>query len=179
MGDSFPMIIRRADSKQDLEAVAQLMRAFVEWHYQRHSADRHIIDSYFDPAKFAAELADLPGEFAPPSGELLIAEENRRIGGCVALRSLGGEACEMKRMFVAPQLHGRGVGLLLGRAIVERAKELGYRRMLLDTGPAQREAQGLYRKLGFKHVEPYYDLSPELQDWLVFMELDLRNKCPR
>jgi ribosomal protein S18 acetylase RimI-like enzyme len=45
--------------------------------------------------------------------------------------------------------------------------------MMLDTGPAQHEAQGLYRKIGFKDVEPYYDLSPELRDWLVFMELDL------
>ncbi len=79
----------------------------------------------------------------------------------------------MKRMFVSSEFHGRGVGQALARAIIERAKELGYSKMMLDTGPAQREAQGLYRKFEFKNVEPYYNLSPELWDWLVFMELDL------
>ena len=167
------MIVRPAQSRQDHEAVAALMRAFIDWHYRRHASDRHIIDSYFDPDKFAAELAGLPGEFAPPEGALLVAEEEGRIAGCVALRPLGPGRCEMKRMFVDEEFHGRGVGLELGRAVIERAREAGYRRMLLDTGPAQREAQGLYRKLGFSEIEPYYELPPHLREWLVFMELDL------
>jgi GNAT superfamily N-acetyltransferase len=79
----------------------------------------------------------------------------------------------MKRMFVFPEWHGKGAGLMLGRAIVEDARRLGYRRMLLDTGPAQSEAQGLYRRLGFRDTGPYYELTPQLRDWLVFMELDL------
>ena len=169
------MRVRPAESQADFEAVAKLMRAFIEWHYRRHASDRHIIDSYFDPAKFDEELRTLPGEFAPPKGALLVAEEEgRRIAGCVALRALRDGACEMKRMFVPPEHHGKGVGLLLGRAIIDEARRIGYERMLLDTGPAQREAQGLYRKLGFKEVEPYYELSPELRHWLMFMELDLR-----
>ena len=167
------MIIRRADSQRDFDAVAELMHAFVAWHYERHSADRHIVDSYFSPEKFEAELKGLPGEFSPPAGALLVAEENGRIAGCVALRSLGDGMCEMKRMFVSAEFHGKGVGLLLGGAIVEEARRIGYRRMMLDTGPAQREAQGLYQKLGFTRVEPYYELPPHLRDWLVFMKLDL------
>ena len=167
------MIIRDASSASDHAAVAELMRSFVAWHYQRHASDRHIIDSYFDPEAFEAELDSLPGYFAPPGGALLVAEENGRIAGCVALRKLGGAECEMKRMFVASEFHGRGVGQALARAILERARELGYSKMMLDTGPAQREAQGLYRKLGFRDVGPYYALSDELRDWLVFMELDL------
>lgn len=167
------MIIRRADSQRDFDAVSALMRAFVDWHYERHSADRHIVDSYFSPAKFEAELKGLPGEFSPPAGALLIAEEGERVAGCVALRSLGEGICEMKRMFVSAEFHGKGIGFLLGRAIVEEARRIGYRHMMLDTGPAQREAQGLYRKLGFTKVEPYYELPPQLRDWLVFMKLDL------
>ena len=167
------MIIRDAKSQQDLEAVARLMRAFIEWHYERHATDRHIIDSYFDPEKFAAELAALPGEFSPPAGALLVAEEDAQIVGCVALRPAGDGICEMKRMFVSSDFHGTGVGMLLGRAVVDEARRIGYRRMMLDTGPRQREAQRLYRKLGFRDVDPYYDLSPQLRDWLVFMELDL------
>jgi putative acetyltransferase len=150
------------------------MRAFVEWHYDRHSSDRAIIDSYFDPEKFEAELRGLPGDYGPPGGVLLVAEEDSEIVGCVALRDLGGGNCEMKRMFVFPQFQGRGLGVLLGGAIIREARALGYKRMMLDTGPGQREAQGLYRRLGFNDTEPYYDLSSELRDWLAFMELDLR-----
>ena len=133
-----------------------------------------MIDSYFDPAAFKAELKALPGYFSPPRGALLVTEdEGELIAGCVALRELRNGACEMKRLFVASEFHGRGVGEGLARAIIGRGRTLGYSRMMLDTGPAQREARGLYRKLGFKDVEPYYDLSPELRNWLVFMELDL------
>jgi ribosomal protein S18 acetylase RimI-like enzyme len=167
------MIVRTATSKDDYQHVAALMRAFVEWHGERHAADRHIVESYFDPVAFAEELHNLPGEFAEPRGRLLVAEEDGKIAGCVALRDLGEGACEMKRMFVYSEFHGRGVGQLLGRALVGEARAIGYRKMLLDTGPAQREAQGLYRKLGFKDAEPYYELSAELRNWLVFMELDL------
>ena len=150
-----------------------MMRAFIDWHYERHSSDRHIIDSYFDRAAFEAELNGLPGCFSPPGGALLVAEEDGRVVGCVALRQLENSVCEMKRMFVSSNFHGSGVGGALAGAIIERARELGYSKMMLDTGPAQREAQGLYRRFGFKDVEPYYELSPQLRDWLVFMELDL------
>ena len=167
------MIVRTARSKKDYQQVAALMRAFIEWHGERHAADRHIVESYFDPVAFADELDNLPGKFAEPRGRLLVAEEDGKIAGCVALRDLGDGACEMKRMFVYPEFHGRGVGQLLGRALIGEAKAIGYRKMLLDTGPEQREAQGLYRKLGFKDIEPYYELSAELRNWLVFMELDL------
>ena len=167
------MIVRTARSKDDYRQVAALMRAFIEWHGERHAADRHIVESYFDPGAFAEELDNLPGKFAEPRGRLLVAEEDGRIAGCVALRDLGEGACEMKRMFLYPEFHGRGVGQLLGRAIIGEAKAIGYRKMLLDTGPQQREAQALYRKLGFKDIEPYYELSDELRNWLVFMELEL------
>jgi putative acetyltransferase len=167
------MAIRRAVSPKDFEAVAMLMRAFIAWHYERHASDRRIIDSYFVPEDFEKELRDLPGKFAPPNGALLVAEHDGRIAGCVALQPLEDGACEMKRMFVAPECHGKGLGMQLARAIVDEARKIGYRTIMLDTGPAQREAQGLYRKLGFREVEPYYDLSPRLREWLVFMRLDL------
>jgi GNAT superfamily N-acetyltransferase len=157
----------------DYAAVGELMRAFIRWHYQRHSSDRAIIDSYFDPAAYEAELQSLPGPYAPPQGALLVAEAEGRIVGCVALKALGEGACEMKRLFVDSLAHGQGFGDSLARAIVQRASDLGYSKMMLDTGPLQIEAQTLYRKLGFRDVPPYYELSPELRDWLVFMEFDL------
>lgn len=169
------MQVRQANSERDFESVAGLMNDFVAWHYARHARDRAIIDSYFDPETFAAELRGLPGEFAPPRGALLVAEAEAedRIVGCVAMRPLGADDCEMKRMFVHSDFHGKGVGKLLGTAVIEQARAIGYRRMMLDTGPEQREAQGLYRALGFVETKPYYALSEQLRDWLVFMELKL------
>jgi len=158
----------------DYPAVAELMRAFISWHYERHASDRPIIDSYFDPDAYEAELRSLPGPYASPNGALLVAESEARVVGCVALKRLGEGTCEMKRLFVDSAAHGRGFGDALARTIVERAKNLGYSRMMLDTGPLQVEAQTLYRKLGFRDVPPYYELSSRLRDWLVFMELDLR-----
>ena len=157
----------------DYPQVAELMRAFIRWHYDRHASDRAMIDTYFDAAAYEAELSNLPGAYAPPTGALLVARTDGQIIGCVALKSLGAGRCEMKRLFVDDAAHGTGTGEALARAIIERARKLGYSKMLLDTGPRQIEAQSLYRKLGFRDVEPYYETSPELEKWLVFMELDL------
>jgi len=165
-------MIRDAEPR-DYSAVAELMRNFIGWHRERHAGDLAMIDGYFDPEAYEAELRALPGYYAPPDGALLVAESEGSVAGCVALKRLGDGTCEMKRLFVDARRHGEGIGKTLARAIVERAKDLGYARMMLDTGPKQVEAQAIYRKLGFRYVEPYYDVSPELRDWLVFMELDL------
>lgn len=167
------MQIVQAATDRQLEAVRGLMRSFVEWHYERHHEYRDLIDSHFDTASFEAELEALPGDFAPPRGALLVAELGDQVAGCVALCDLGDGACEMKRMFVDPRYHGRGVGLALGHAVVTEARRIGHDRMLLDTGPKQVEAQGLYKRLGFRRIPPYSDLDEAMCRWLVFMELDL------
>jgi putative acetyltransferase len=160
---------------RDYPVVAELMRAFIRWHYERHAADRAMIDGYFDGPAFEAELSSLPGYYAPPGGALLVAELAGTVVGCVGLKRLDERRCEMKRLFVDTAAHGTGTGRALAQAIVERARALGYFRMMLDTGPRQVEAQGLYRALGFRDTGPYYEMSAELEDWLVFMELDLRD----
>ena len=165
-------MIRDAEDR-DYPAVAGLMRAFVDWQHTRHASDRAMIDGYFDEAAFEAELAALPGAYAPPTGALLVAEQDGRIVGCVAVKRVDEKRCEMKRLFVDVSAHGRGVGKALAEAAVERGKALGYETMMLDTGPKQIEAQTLYRKLGFRPAEPYYEMPPELRSWLIFMERDL------
>jgi GNAT superfamily N-acetyltransferase len=79
----------------------------------------------------------------------------------------------MKRMFVYTLFHGKGVGHALAEAVIQEARELGYRTMRLDTSIRQEEARRLYQRMGFKTIEPYYELSAELANWLVFMELVL------
>jgi putative acetyltransferase len=104
---------------------------------------------------FDRELAALPGRYAPPSGRLLLARVDGVPAGCVALRELGDRICEMKRLFVRPELHGRGVGRRLVCAIIEEGRAAGYETMRLDTVPSMRAAMVLYESLGFRDIEPY------------------------
>lgn len=168
------MEVRVPTTVEELEQVRLLMRAFVAWHRERHQQDLALIDAYFDDSAFEEELASLPGKYAPPTGQLLLAMVNGAPAGCVALKQIGTEACEMKRMFVYPEYHGRGVGRALGEAVIDAGRTAGCRMMRLDTSIRQAEAQGLYRRLGFREVAPYYELPEDLRNWLVFMELPLQ-----
>ena len=165
--------IRPAVSTDDLNAVRRLMREYLSWHHSRYYEYQHLIDEYFDHEGYEREMASLPGPYVPPSGALLVAVDENDVVGCVGLRDLGQGIGEMKRMFVSGRHQTRGIGRALAGQAIKIAKDLGYRKMRLDTGPLQIEAIGMYRSLGFKKIPPYYPLPPELQDMLVFMECDL------
>lgn len=120
---------------------------------------------------FADELANLPGEYAPPRGRLLLAREFDQLVGCVALRAVGPTTCEMKRLFLRPAYRSRGLGRVLVEAIIEEARKIGYTHMRLDTiSDRMGRAIELYKSIGFVEIEPYYN-SPV--DTTKFMELDL------
>lgn len=104
---------------------------------------------------FEQELTSLESMYAPPSGTLLLLEQDGRHLGCVGVRALGGE-CEMKRLYVKPELRGQGWGRRLAESASAHARALGYRRMFLDTLPQMTEARALYAAMGFETTEPYY-----------------------
>ena len=119
---------------------------------------------------FEEELANLPGDYAPPEGCLLLAWWNDQIAGCVALRELNRERCEMKRLYVRPQFRSLEIGKTLAGEIIEEARKVGYTWMRLDTVPSMKRARALYESLGFKRIPPYRH-NPIAG--VVFLELQL------
>ena len=151
--------IREAEGSVDIEEI----RALFEEYAQSLGVDLSFQD-------FGAELAGLPGAYAPPGGRLLLAVNGTRSVGCVGVRPLGDGICEMKRLYVRPEARGQGLGRELTEAAIAFAKAAGYRAMRLDTLPTMGAAQDLYRQLGFREVAPYrYNPVPKTS----FMELDL------
>lgn len=120
---------------------------------------------------FDEELAGLPGDYAPPDGRLLLAEHEGQLMGCVALHKLESSVCEMKRLYLRPHFRGKGFGRALAERIIAEARQIGYRRMRLDTvEPVMKDAVAMYRKLGFKEVAPY---RPNPIAGAMYMELEL------
>ena len=105
---------------------------------------------------FDKELADLPGDYAPPDGRLLLAEYDGQLAGCVALHKLAPGICEMKRLYLRPAFRGKGLGRVLTDRIIAEARQIGYQRMRLDTvEPVMKDAVAMYRKIGFREIAPY------------------------
>lgn len=109
---------------------------------------------------FEREVVSLPGLYAPAAGRLLLAIQespgkSEEAIGCVALRKLEQDVCEMKRLYVRPAFRGNGAGRELIQSLITEARTIGYRVMLLDTLPTMKEAHKLYLALGFREISSY------------------------
>jgi ribosomal protein S18 acetylase RimI-like enzyme len=132
----------------ELAATIELFRAY--------AASLDVDLAYQD---FEGEMAAMPGKYAPPGGELLLARDASGAPiGAVGLRPIEPSGCcEMKRLYVLPEDRGSGLGKALVAATILEAKRIGYREIRLDTLPSMSGAMALYRKLGFEPMAPYYE----------------------
>lgn len=155
------MRIVQAQSESEIEQVRELFGEYVAW------LGINLCFQNYDK-----EVADLPGEYAPPRGRLLLAlADDGAAAGCAALRDLGNGVAEMKRLFVRPAFRGQRLGWQLAEMILDEARALGYERIRLDTLPGKMDrAIAMYRVLGFKDIAPYYNNPVE---GAAFMELEL------
>jgi len=151
--------IVEAEDAASLGVMRELLTEYAGW-----------LDIEVEFQHFDRELAELPGDYAPPRGAILLACVGAEIAGCVALRPLESGICEMKRLWVRGPFRGTGVGRALAMAILERAQRCGYQRMRLDTLAGMQAARRLYQRLGFRAI-PAYNSSP-IPDTL-YLEIEL------
>ena len=143
--DDLPVIgFVQASSDDDIARARGLFREYETW-----------IQTDLCFQSFEQELAELPGKYAPPEGRLLLAFQDGQLAGCVALRKIGEGVCEMKRLFVRPDCHGKGLGHRLIDQVVKEAREIGYQRMRLDTLERLTSARALYASFGFVDIPAY------------------------
>jgi GNAT superfamily N-acetyltransferase len=152
--------IEQAESDEQIEQARTLFREYEAWLG---------VDLCFQG--FEAELASLPGKYAPPGGRLLLAYVDGEPSGCVALRPLGDDVSEMKRLYLRDTARGHGLGVNLIDSVISEARNAGYSKLRLDSWPPKMaKAIGLYRSRGFIEIPAYYDNPYEV----IFMELDLK-----
>jgi ribosomal protein S18 acetylase RimI-like enzyme len=140
------IVLASVDWRADRETIAQLFREYVA------SLDRDI--SFQGVAE---ELASLPGKYAPPLGGALIARVRGAAAAAVAFREFAPGVCEMKRLYVRPQFRGIHLGERLTLMVVDEARRLGYRRLVLDTLDSMHAARQVYARLGFTEIAAYYE----------------------
>jgi putative acetyltransferase len=152
--------IIQAETPEQIEDARKLFREYEAWLG---------LDLCFQG--FEEELANLPGKYAKPDGRLFLASVDERTAGCIALRKLEEEICEMKRLYVRDEFRGLGLGKTLIEKLIAEARRAGYKKMRLDTLPDKMaKAVKLYESHGFRQIAPYYH-NPHGQTF--FMEKSL------
>jgi len=155
-GDDLRICRERVESLVAQDLIAALNAELLERYPEDGSADHFRLESH---------------EVTPGRGSFLVAYEEAVPIGCGAVRRIEAGVAEVKRMYVAPAVRGRGVGRALLAALEAEARDLGATRLVLDTGPRQPEAIALYERAGFVHIEAFGEY--EDHPLSVFMGKDL------
>jgi ribosomal protein S18 acetylase RimI-like enzyme len=139
--------IINAETSKQIEETKTLFREYESWFG---------LNMCFQ--NFDDEVTNLPGKYAKPEGRLFLAYTEENLAGCIALRKLEDEICEMKRLFVREDFRGKHIGIGLIDKLLAEAQNIGYKKMRLDTFPPKMgKAVKLYESYGFYEIPPYYN----------------------
>ena len=148
------------------EEVSQLFTEYTDMLIENDSS----FQKYLDIQNYSDEMEHLESKYGLPEGRLYLDYCDEELAGCIGLRKIDNQNCEMKRLYVRPKFRGRKIGNLLVEKIIDDAKKIGYSHMLLDTLPFLKSAIHMYKKYGFYAISSYND-SP--MDTSIYMKLDL------
>lgn len=148
------------------EEVSQLFTEYTDMLIENDSS----FQKYLDIQNYSDEMEHLESKYGLPEGRLYLVYCDEELAGCIGLRKIDNQNCEMKLLYVRPKFRGRKVGNLLVEKIIDDAKKIGYSHMLLDTLPFLKSAIHMYKKYGFYEIDSYND-SP--MDTSIYMKIDL------
>ena len=148
------------------EEVSQLFTEYTDMLIENDSS----FQKYLDIQNYSDEMEHLESKYGLPEGRLYLVYCDEELAGCIGLRKIDNQNCEMKRLYVRPKFRGRKVGNLLVEKIIDDAKKIGYSHMLLDTLPFLKSAIHMYKKYGFYEIDSYNDSPMETS---IYMKLDL------
>jgi GNAT superfamily N-acetyltransferase len=161
--------ITQAATPEQLSDVRSLLREYTDWVFSMTEASRDAPTFQ----GFEQELAALPGPYAPPQGRLILATQNGDPAGCIALKRRDEERGELKRLYVRPAFRGNSIGARLVEAVIAEARDCGYRKLVLDSHISMTSAHDIYRKAGFRDVDPPVGFPEIYRPVVVFMDLNL------
>ena len=169
MMDQGGIHIIQATSPEEIEGARALMREYITWAFT-------IEEGAEEAPTFLGieeELANLPGIYTPPLGRLFYATHEGQAAGCVCLKPLDKETCEVKRLYVSPAKRGLAIGTLLMTELMKAARECGYKRALLDSHVTMKNAHAIYQAAGFQQIPAPPGYPDNIDEIAIFMECDL------
>lgn len=160
------MGIKIVSAYNQSEAVSKLFTEYTDMLIENDSS----FQKYLDIQNYSEEMEHLECKYGLPDGRLYLVYCDEELAGCIGLRKIDSQNCEMKRLYVRPKFRGQKIGNLLVEKIIDDAKKIGYSHMLLDTLPFLKSAIHMYKKYGFYEIDRYND-NP--MDTSIYMKLDL------
>lgn len=161
--------IRQIETAHQIAAAKLLVRGYFEWFFAL------VPGSQTDPTfrGWEDELETIPGQFVPPAGRFLLAELDGQVAGCIVLKPVSTDTCELKRLFVHPSYRGKAVGQALVNAFLVEARASGYKHAVLDSHVSMTGAHAIYRQMGFSVVPAPESFPEELKGSVIFMRCKL------
>lgn len=147
----------------------EVKNLFIEYTDMLIECDKNFKD-YLIKQNYDDELEHLENKYGLPYGRLYLAFCDNKLAGCIGLKKIDDESCEIKRLYVKPEFRGKQIGNILVKQIIADAKSIGYKHILLDTFPFLETAIKMYKKLGFYEIESYNN-NP--MDNLIYLKFDL------